>query len=321
MKSAKSTLKKIKGDASFRSFYRKINNKKNSIIVYAKKEKEKNLLIYDAINSLLIKNKIIAPKLYKENYKKNFIEIEDFGDDTVFKLLKKKGSNKINLYKQSIDLLYKIQRIKQKKIKNFKEKNYKIPVYEDNKLFKEAKLFSDWYAKKYISKKKLPKLNMEINKQIKFLLSNLKLKNDTFVHRDFHASNLMRYKKELAIIDTQDALIGNIAYDLASLIDDVRFKSNKKLKNNIYNYYLKLNKNKINTSILLNDFEILSVTRNMKIIGIFARLAARDKKKKYLKLIPYAWKLIELRIKNNKIFDGLKKILNLNFSKELRNLK
>jgi len=123
MKSAKSTLKKIKGDASFRSFYRKINNKKNSIIVYAKKEKEKNLLIYDAINSLLIKNKIIAPKLYKENYKKNFIEIEDFGDDTVFKLLKKKGSNKINLYKQSIDLLYKIQRIKQKKIKNFKEKN------------------------------------------------------------------------------------------------------------------------------------------------------------------------------------------------------
>ena len=59
----------------------------------------------------------------------------------------------------------------------------------------------------------------------------------------------------------------------------------------------------------------------MKIIGIFARLAVRDKKKKYLKLIPYAWKLIELRIKNNQIFDGLKRTLDLNFSKELRNLK
>ena len=46
------------------------------------KKKKKILLIYDAINSLLIKNKILAPKLYKENYKKNFIEIEDFGDDT-----------------------------------------------------------------------------------------------------------------------------------------------------------------------------------------------------------------------------------------------
>jgi len=319
MRSFKSALKKIKGDASFRSFYRKTNNERNSIIVYAIKEKKKNLLIYDAINSLLIENKILAPRLYKENYKKNFIEIEDFGDDTVFKLLKKSGSNKVNLYKKCIDLLSKIQKIKKIKIKNFNGKDYKIPVYEYNKLFKEAKLFSDWYAKNHISKKKLQTFNIEINKQIKFLLSNLRLKKDTFVHRDFHVSNLMKYKKELAIIDTQDALIGNRAYDLASLIDDVRFKSNIKLKDNIYNYYLRLNKNKINKVFLLNDFEILSVIRNMKIIGIFTRLAERDKKKKYLKLIPYAWKLIELRIKNNQIFDGLKKILDLNFSKKKRN--
>ena len=321
MKSDKSTLKKIKSDASFRFFYRKTNNKKNSIIVYATKEKEKNLLIYDAINSLLIENKILAPKLYKENYKKNFIEIEDFGDDTVLKLLKKKGSNKINLYKESINLLSKIQKIKQNKIKNFNGKNYKIPIYEDKKLFKEAKLFSDWYAKKYISKKKLSIFNIEINKQIKFLLSNLKLKNDTLVHRDFHVSNLMKCRQELATIDTQDAVIGNRAYDLASLIDDVRFKSNKKLKDNIYNYYLKLNKKKINRVILLNDFEILSVIRNMKIIGIFSRLALRDKKVRYLKLIPYAWRLIELRIKNNEVFYKLKILLDVNFTKKIRNLK
>jgi aminoglycoside/choline kinase family phosphotransferase len=321
MKSIKSTLKKIKGDASFRSFYRKTNNKKNSIIVYATKEKEKNLLIYAAINSLLIENKILAPKLHKENYKQNFIEIEDFGDDTVFKLLRKSGSNKINLYKKSIDLLSKIQKIKKNKIKNFKGKNYKVPIYENNKLFKEAKVFSDWYAKKYISKKKLPTVNTEINKQIKFLLLNLKLKNNTLVHRDFHVSNLIKYKKKLATIDTQDALIGNRAYDLASLIDDVRFKSNKKLKDNIYNYYLKLNDDKVNKVILLNDFEILSVIRNMKIIGIFARLAERDKKKMYLKLIPHAWKLIELRMQNNQIFNGLKRVLNINFPKKIRNHK
>ena len=321
MRLAKLTLKKIKGDASFRSFYRKINNKKNSIIVYATKDKEKNLLIYDAINNLLIENKILAPKLYKENYKKNFIEIEDFGDDTVFRLLKKNGSNKINLYKKSIDLLINLQKIKQKKIKNFNGKNYKIPVYKNNQLFKEAKLFSDWYAKNYISKKKLLIFNIEINRQIKFLLSNLKLKNDTLVHRDFHVSNLMKYKKQIATIDTQDALIGNRAYDLASLIDDVRFKSNKKLKDNIYNYYLKLSKNKINKAALLNDFEILSVIRNMKIIGIFTRLAVRDKKIKYLKLIPHAWNLIELRIQNNKIFDNLKRLLRYNFPAEKRNLK
>jgi N-acetylmuramate 1-kinase len=314
-------LKKIKGDASFRHFFRKKEGKKKSIIVFATKEKEKNLLIYDAINSLLIKNKILAPKLYKENYKKNFLEIEDFGDDTVLNLLKKKKRNKISLYKKAIDLLIQLQKIKQNKAKTFQKKIYKLPIYDNKKLFSEAKLFTDWYAKKFISKNKLSKLRNDLNKQIKFLLSNLKLKNSVLVHRDFHISNLMEYKRQLAVIDSQDALKGNKAYDLASLIDDVRLKSNKKFKDDIYSYYLKSNKSYINKEIFLNDFEIFSVIRNMKIIGIFTRLAIRDKKPKYLNLIPYAWKLIELRTKNNKKFYELKYILDLNFSKKMRNYK
>ena len=314
-------LKKIKGDASFRTFYRKKNGNKKSIIVFASKDIEKNLLIYDAINNLLIKNKILAPRMYNENYKRNFIEIEDFGDNSIFKLLKRGETNKINLYKKSVNLLIKIQKIKQKKTKNFKGKNYKVPIYNNSKLFEEAKLFLDWYAKKYISKNKRFNFNIKIKKQIKFLISKLQLKNNTFVHRDFHVSNLIRYKKQLAIIDTQDALIGNRAYDLASLIDDARLKSSRELKEYIYSYYCKFNKNKINEDIFKNDFEILSVLRNMKIIGIFTRLAARDKKKIYLKLIPYTWKLIELRIKNNEIFHELKKTLDLNFSKKIRNIK
>ena len=64
-------LKKIKGDASFREFYR--NKDKKSIIIISKKEKLKNLLIYDAINKILIKNKILAPNLLSENYINNYI--------------------------------------------------------------------------------------------------------------------------------------------------------------------------------------------------------------------------------------------------------
>ena len=67
-----------------------------------------------------------------------------------------------------------------------------------------------------------------------------------------------------------------------------------------------------------NDFEILSVLRNLKIIGIFTRLAKRDNKKKYLKLIPYAWNLIEDRINNNDIFYDLKKEIENNFPKKIR---
>ena len=85
-------MKKIKGDASFREFYRKQNQNLSSIVVVAKKEKFKNLVVYDAINKILNKNRIIAPILYQEKYIKDYIEIQDFGNNTIFKLLKKKKS-------------------------------------------------------------------------------------------------------------------------------------------------------------------------------------------------------------------------------------
>ena len=120
----KKFLKKIKGDASFRSFYRKEYRKKKSIIVAAKKEKKKNLLIYDAINKLLIKNGIKAPKLLNHNYHKNYIEIEDFGKFTIYSILKNKKKNKLQIFKKIILLLNKMQKIKNNKIKNFILKKY-----------------------------------------------------------------------------------------------------------------------------------------------------------------------------------------------------
>ena len=60
-------------------------------------------MIYDSINKILLKNNILAPKLLSENYSKNYIEIEDFGDQTIFNLLKKKiGINKLLIFKKII---------------------------------------------------------------------------------------------------------------------------------------------------------------------------------------------------------------------------
>ena len=55
--------------------------------------------------------------------------------------------------------------------------------------------------------------------------------------------------------------------------------------------------------------------RNLKIIGIFTRLAIRDRKKSYLKFIPYTWKLIGMRINENEVFTDLKNLLNQKFKK------
>ena len=143
-------LTKLSGDASFRQFYR--SNK--SIVVLCKKEKKSNLLIYDAINKILIKNKIKAPKLLNQNYKNNLIEIEDLGDISIYYKLKNVKINKLKYYKKIILLLYKLQRIKTKKIKTFNNTNYTIPQYSKDKLFKESKLFLDWYVPKVIKKSK-----------------------------------------------------------------------------------------------------------------------------------------------------------------------
>ena len=307
MKIGKS-LKKLKGDASLRTFFRNKKKKSSSIIVYANKNKRSNLLVYDSINKILLKNNILAPKLLSENYSKNYIEIEDFGDQTIFNLLKKSRTNKLVIFKRIIRLLNKLQLIRQRKIKDFKKKNYKIPNYHPKILLEEAKLFSDWYVDQYSVKSKKLIFKKKFIKVVKNLIKKLHYKNVTFVHRDFHVSNLMMVKNEIALIDTQDALIGNKAYDLASLIDDVRFKTSNDIKKKLFNYYLKSQK-KINKLHIKNDFEIISVLRNLKIIGIFKRLAVRDKKKKYLKLIPNAWNLIKLRSKNNDKFKNLNELL------------
>jgi len=122
----------------------------------------------------------------------------------------------------------------------------------------------------------------------------------------------MYFNNQIALIDNQDALIGNKAYDLASLIDDVRLRTSNRLKDKIFTYYIKTNK-KINLIYFKKDFEILSILRNLKIIGIFTRLAYRENKKKYTKLIPYAWEMIDHRLKQNKIFKDLKLLLKNNF--------
>ena len=311
----------IKGDASFRKFFRKKKNKKSTIIVYSGKDKKKNLLNYDAVNKILLKKKISAPKLISESYNKNFIEIKDLGKKTLFDILKNKKKNNYKTYKKILIFLNKLQKIKVKKIKNFKNKIYKIPKYKNSSLLKESNLFLEWYVPSVINKKKKIKINNKIKNIIKALIKKIIYPNDIFVHRDFHVSNLMINKQTISIIDSQDAVYGNISYDLASLIDDVRFKTSNSFKQNIYRYYLKINKNKINFNKFKNDFDILSVLRNLKIIGIFTRLAKRDKKKQYLKLIPYCWELVELRINNNIIFKDLKNCLDKNFSKKIRKIK
>ena len=315
----KSKIMSIAEDASFRKFYRFILNKNSKIIVSAQKEKYKNLVAYTAINKFLRENKILTPKLLTHNYPKGIIIIEDFGDITFHKVLLRK-KKKLATYQRLVDLLLKIQRIKPRsKIKNIIGKSHIINKYSNKYLHKESDLFFEWYLPLFLNKKKVLNIKKKTKKILSLLYNSLNFSNSYFVHRDYHVQNLMKVGKKIGVIDSQDALIGNPAYDLVSLIDDVRIKTSKKLKNQIYNYYLKkaFKIYKVNPKKFLEDFNILSVQRSLKIIGIFSRLFRRDKKNKYLKLIPYTWKLLEMRT-SSKTFSELKKILDININKKIR---
>ena len=306
MKLNNKKVTKLEGDASEREFYRS----KNSIIIFSKKNKKKNLLIYDAINKILNSGGINAPRLLKNNYKKNLIEVNDLGDVTLLKLLKNR-KNKKKIFMKVLDLLFKVQKIKKFYNKDFTGRKYKMARYSKDKLLKEACLFNEWYLPRKLSKKKLNQFKKRFKNIFLRLSKAIKLPDDVFVHRDFHVSNIMLKQKKFHLIDSQDAVIGNPAYDLASLIDDVRLKTSNSLKEEMFNYFTKKYFNR-DLKKFENDFLILSVLRNFKILGIFSRLAKRDDKNKYLKHIPYTWSLIKLRTKNGKVFDELRFILNNN---------
>lgn len=285
-------FKKLSGDASHRNFYR--NKKNNSIIVYTKNDKFKNLLIYDSINKLLNLNNINAPVLINQYYAKNYIEISDLGDEVAIKKFRK---FKLVNYKPLFKILNKLINIKQRKIKTFLNTYYEIPQYTDNLLFREAMLFSKWYLPTKM-KRNTKQISNKFNLIIRQLIKKISLKKKVLVHRDFHLSNIIIFKKKTYLIDNQDAVYGSIAYDIASLIDDVRIKVSRSNREKLYSSYIS-NIKILDQKKFRNDFEIISILRNLKIIGIFTRLSKRDKKHSYLKMIPYAWKLIDERRKFN----------------------
>ena len=160
-------LSPISGDASFRKFYRKFDLKKklSTIIVISKKKKFKNLLVYSAINHFLLEKNIKTPQLLTENYKKGFIEIEDFGNITIHHTLKKSGS-KFDIYKKTVDLLIKLQNVKPKIIKDFFGKSYKLKNYSVKNLHKESDLFFDWYLPLIMKNNQAIKIKKILKKKI-----------------------------------------------------------------------------------------------------------------------------------------------------------
>ncbi len=294
-------IKKISGDASFREFYRVKKGLKSSIIVKANKEKQRNLINYVIINKVLNDNRINAPKLINNYYENSMIEISDLGEKSFYNFIISK-KNRLSHYKKLIKLIIKLQKIRFKKIYKIGKYKLRVEKYTKKNLHKESDLFFDWYLKntlKNVRLKKQKKIKKVLKDELDNIYEQLIFKNNVFVHRDFHASNIMMRKKNLGLIDNQDAIIGNPLYDIASLVDDVRIKFSSNFQKRLLKFYHRNSQfSKQSFEKIKNDYDILSVQRNLKILGIFVRLYKRDKKPNYLRYLPYTWQLIMRRLKN-----------------------
>ena len=162
----KNKLEIVAGDASFRTFYRiRVKNKKY-ILIYCTKEKKNNLETYASINSFLIKNKIVAPKLIKIDLNSNYMIVEDFGNKSYRDILSK-TKKPLKYYKKIVDTLINIQKIKiNSKSQTVIKNNYSKKI-----LAKESNLFfNGMFLLVYLKKKYLHSLKKQKKRCQKFFL-------------------------------------------------------------------------------------------------------------------------------------------------------
>jgi aminoglycoside/choline kinase family phosphotransferase len=135
----------------------------------------------------------------------------------------------------------------------------------------------------------------------KAALSRIEGGRRVFVHRDYHAQNLLWLPQRqgvarVGLIDVQDAVAGSSAYDLISLTEDARRDVSPALAEAATAHYLTAMKTQgtpVDETAFRREMAVMAAQRNAKIVGIFARLYKRDGKPRYLDFLPRVWAYLE----------------------------
>lgn len=297
----------LKGDASRRIFIRLSKSGKNYILIDANPDAGEEPTAYAAITDILRKNDLNAPEILAADMNQGFFIVEDFGDSLFSDMLQTDLSKEEFLYKSALDALIAVQKIPvDNDVVSLTDNiTYKIHDYDVHRLICEAKLFTQWYVP-YLTKRPISNVALdEFTAILTGLLTPVTNQNHVLTLRDYHAANMMYMPKQtgvkqVGLLDFQDALIGNIAYDVVSLLQDARRDVSPVLEQKMLDYYIKTANIK-NTDDFKRDYIILGVQRNLKILGIFIRLWVRDKKPNYLSYLPRVWNYLETDLKDKSV--------------------
>ena len=277
-------LEPASADASFRRYFRvTLDNGDTRIVMDAPPEHE-DCRPFVRIAALFRETGVHVPEVFAQDLDQGFLLLSDLGNTTYLNVLD--TTTAPGLYRDANAALVEIQRISRPGI---------LPDYDRALLERELKLFPDWYVAKHLGTTLSAEQDAVLRGVFETLLANNLAQPKVFVHRDYHSRNLMvidgAYPANPGIIDFQDAVYGPITYDLVSLYRDAYISWDEQHELDFVIRYWEMARKAglpvgANFDIFYRDYEWMGAQRQIKVLGIFARLFHRDGKDGYLKDMP-----------------------------------
>lgn len=278
------SLKPASSDASFRRYYR-LDTASGTVIVMDAPPQQEDCRPFLHVTDLLAQANLNVPVILAQDLDQGFLLLSDLGEQTYYQAIQSglDDSRLQTLYRDAIAALVRMQHAG----------TQGLPHYDAERLSQELAVFPEWYAQRHCQVQLSDAEQSVLHSAFAALIDDNTKQPSVLVHRDFHSPNLMVSETNAnpGVIDYQDALIGPLSYDIASLVMDARttWEEPQQLDWAI-RYWEAARAAKLPVPADFADFhrayEWMGLQRNLRILGVFARLSYRDGKHHYLDHIP-----------------------------------
>ena len=273
-------------DASFRRYFRVTLADGSTRIVMDAPPEHEDCRPYLHVAERFSASGVHVPQVYAQDLAQGFLLLSDLGKVTYLAALEAHPESARLLYRDACAALVAMQQASRPGV---------LPEYDRALLMRELQLFPDWYIAKHLGVTLNEKQRATLDQTFEKILANNLAQPKVFVHRDYHSRNLMvvagDYPTNPGILDFQDAVYGPITYDLVSLFRDayISWEEEQELDWSI-RYWEMARAAGLPVAAdfydFWRDYEWMGVQRQIKVLGIFARLNYRDGKAQYLDDMP-----------------------------------
>lgn len=279
--SAKRTA--LAGDASSRRYERLTANGECAVLMDAPPDTGADIRPFTRVARHLDALGLSVPRILAEDAIHGLLLLEDFGDGLYARLMKAAPSCEEALYIEAVEVLITL---------HGQPAPAWAPDFGPVAMTDAVAPAWDWYAKG-ISESTAGRDAAQA--ELGALLAET-AGNPVLLLRDYHAENLFwlpdrEGTARVGLIDFQDACAGHPAYDLISLTEDARREVDPAMAARLIDHYCG------RTGHDPAWFRLAAVTcaaqRNLRILGIFARLSLHFGKPHYVDLIPQVWNLLQ----------------------------